>query len=222
MRNAILLQNGLILTTDNSAGIGEKEADIVRVDDEIVAYFAARVTLVEQWAAESYPISIVMHNFSGNKSWEKYLAGIEKLFVEIDQPCPVVTGSTESNMEMLQSALAVTMIGEKRQTNSADYIWCIYGNPCVGEEVLMDSDKIADIKKIWDGMASGLVQRVWPVGSAGIKEECQRLELPCNLDGWDISKSAGPATSVLLGISPDRMVEAIVHFGKYFELIFKS
>ncbi|MFF2753387.1 hypothetical protein ACFVR1_06465 [Psychrobacillus sp. NPDC058041] len=219
MRNAVLLQNGLLLTTDNSAGIGEKEADIVHVDDEIVAYFAARVTLVEQWAAGAHPISIIMHNFSGNKSWKKYLTGIEKLFIEIEQPCPVVTGSTESNMEMLQSAMSVTMIGEKRPTSNEESTWCIYGKPCVGQEVLMDADKIADIKKIWDGIASGLVQRVWPIGSTGIEAECKRLGLSCQLNGWDISKSAGPATSVLLGISPDRMVEAKVHFGKYFEEI---
>ena len=219
MRNAVLLQNGLILTTDNSAGIGEKEADIVSVDDEIVAYFAARVTLVEQWAAGAHPISIILHNFSGNKSWNKYLAGIKKLFVEIEKPCPVVTGSTESNMEMLQSAMAVTMIGEKRTTSNEESSWCIFGKPCVGQEVIIDTHKIADIKKIWDGIASGLVQHVWPIGSMGIEEECKRLGLPCQLNGWDISKSAGPATSVLLGISPDRVEEAKVHFGKYFEAI---
>ena len=82
--------------------------------DEVVAYFAGRVALMEQWAAGAHPVSIVLHNFSGNKSWDKYIAGMEKLFGEIDQPCPEITGSTESNMETLQSAMAVTMIGEQR------------------------------------------------------------------------------------------------------------
>ena len=159
MRNAVLLPNGLVLTTDNSAAIGEKEADVVQVTDEVVAYFAARVALMEQWAAGAHPVSIIVHNFSGNKSWEKYIAGMEKLFGEIDQPCPKITGSTESNMETLQSAMAVTMIGEQQITNAKNYTWYVYGTPCVGEEVMTESDKIANMKKIWDGVKSGFVQR---------------------------------------------------------------
>ncbi|WP_391119905.1 hypothetical protein [Psychrobacillus sp. L3] len=217
MRNAVLLPNDLVLTTDNSAAIGEKEADVVRVDDEVVAYFAARVALVEQWAAGAFPISIVLHNFSGNKSWEKYKVGIEKIFNELGQPCPVITGSTESNMETLQSAMAVTMIGERKRESDSACKWYVYGKPCVGEEVLMNLEKIADIKKIWNGITTGLVARVWPVGSAGIKEEFHQLGLHCHLQDWDILKSAGPATSVLLGVSTDRVEEAKLLFGKYFE-----
>ncbi|MDI2587783.1 hypothetical protein OR571_11815 [Psychrobacillus sp. NEAU-3TGS] len=219
MRNAVLLPNGLVLTTDNSAAIGEKQADIVQVPDEIVAYFAGRVALFEQWAAGAYPVSIVLHNFSGNKSWDKYIAGMEKLFGEIDQPCPEITGSTESNMETLQSAMAVTMIGTKQITSSENYAWYVYGKPCVGEEVMTESEKIADMKKILDGLNSGFVRRVWPVGSSGITGECEQLGLSCELKEWDTEKSAGPATSVLLGIANDGVKEAKLHFGQYFEKI---
>lgn len=222
MRNAVLLPNGFVLTTDNSAGIGEKEHDIVQVDDEVVAYFAARVALMEQWASESHPMSIVVHNFSGNQSWGKYMSGIEKVFQELELPSPLVTGSTESNMEMLQSAIAVTMIGEKRvsTTTTGEFVWFIYGKPCVGEEVLTEAETIADLKKVWDAMKSGLVLRVWPVGSAGIAEECQRLGLCGELEYWDVLKSAGPATSVLLGIVIDRIEEAKAYFGKHFVEIY--
>ena len=44
-------QMDFVLTTDNSAGIGEKEAMLFQLPDEIVSYFAARVALLEQWAA---------------------------------------------------------------------------------------------------------------------------------------------------------------------------
>lgn len=219
MRNAILLPNDLVLTTDNSAGIGGKSADLVRVDDEIVSHFAARVALLEQWAAGATPLSIVVHNFSGNKSWEKYVAGIENLFAMIGEPCPVISGSTESNMEMLQSAIAVTMIGEKVRKSDEASTWCVYGMPCVGDEVLNESEKVADLKKIWDGLTNGLVLRVWPVGSNGILAECKRLGLQGEVEDWDVLKSAGPATSVLLGISTNRIDEAVLHFGSYFEKI---
>ncbi|TQR18066.1 hypothetical protein [Psychrobacillus soli] len=219
MRNAVLLPNDLVLTTDNSAAIGEKEADVVQVSDEVVAYFAGRVALMEQWAAGAYPVSIVIHNFSGNKSWNKYVAGMEKLFGEINQPCPEITGSTESNMETLQSAMAVTMIGERQVTSAENYTWYVYGMPCVGEEVMTESEKTANMKKISDGVNSGFVQRVWPVGSTGIAGECKRLGLHCELSNWDTGKSAGPATSVLLGIANNRIEEAKLHFGTYFEEI---
>lgn len=219
MRNAILLPNDLVLTTDNSAGIGEKAADIVRANDEIVSHFAARVALLEQWAAGATPLSIVMHNFSGNKSWDKYVAGIANLFATIGEPCPVITGSTESNIAMLQSAVAVTMIGEKVRKSDEAFTWYVYGVPCVGDEVLNESEKVADLKKIWDGLTNDLVVQVWPIGSTGILEECKRLGLRGEVEGWDVLKSAGPATSVLLGIVTNRIDEATIHFGRYFEKI---
>lgn len=219
MRNAILMPNGFVLTTDNSAGIGEKAEDVVSTPDEIVSYFAARVALLEQWAANSTPLSIVVHNFSGDQSWAKYVAGIKKLFNEIGIECPEITGSSETNMETLQSAIAVTMLGERVEENNKEVRWYVYGKPSVGEEVIRDSDKIANLKKIREALNRGLVHQVWPVGSTGIKGECERLGLDGNLVDWDIEKSAGPATTVLLGIDILKEKEAKLHFGNYFEAI---
>ncbi|WP_419960998.1 hypothetical protein [Psychrobacillus sp. BM2] len=219
MRNAISLPNGFVLTTDNSAGIGEKMEDVVSTPDEIVSYFAARVALLEQWAASSTPLSIVVHNFSGDQSWAKYVAGIKKLFNEIGIECPEITGSSETNMETLQSAIAVTMLGERVEENNKEVRWYVYGKPSVGEEVIRDSDKIANLKKIREALNRGLVHQVWPVGSTGIKGECERLGLDGNLVDWDIEKSAGPATTVLLGIDILKEKEAKLHFGNYFEAI---
>ncbi|MEK3978783.1 hypothetical protein MKY37_06745 [Psychrobacillus sp. FSL K6-2836] len=219
MRNAVLLPNGFVLTTDNSAGIGEKVDDVVSTPDEIVSYFATRVALLEQWAANATPQSIVVHNFSGDQSWTKYVAGIEKLFNEIGLKCPEITGSSETNIETLQSAIAVTMLGEQVGENCKEIRWYAYGKPSVGEEVITDEDYIANLKKIRDAKNTGLVHRVWPVGSTGIKGECERLGLAGNLVGWDMEKSAGPATTVLLGIDIFKEKEAKLHFGDYFEAI---
>ncbi|MFJ7825571.1 hypothetical protein [Psychrobacillus sp. NPDC096623] len=219
MRNAVLLPNGFVLTTDNSAGIGEKIEDVVSTPDEIVSYFAARVALLEQWAAGATPLSIVVHNFSGNQSWVKYVDGIEKLFNEIGVKCPEITGSSETNMETLQSAIAVTMIGEKVEEYFAKIQWYAYGKPSVGAEVIKNSDKIANLKKIREAINTGLVHQVWPVGSNGIKGECERLGLHGNLVDWDVEKSGGPATIVLLGVDISKEKEAKLHFGDYFEAI---
>lgn len=219
MRNAVVLPNELVLTTDNSAGIGEKVDDVIFTPDEIVSYFAARVALLEQWAAGATPVSIVVHNFSGDKSWVKYVAGIEKLFDEMAEKHPQITGSSETNIETLQSAIAVTMLGRRKKDSLAETKWYAYGKPSVGEEVLNARDKIADLKKIREAINTGLVHDVWPVGSGGIREECNRLGLAGDLPGWDVEKSGGPATTVLLGVDIQKEIEAKLHFGDYFEAI---
>ena len=219
MRNAVTLPNGLILTTDNSAGIGEKEMDVVHTDDEVVAYFAARVCLLEQWAANAIPKTIIVHNFSGDQSWEKYVRGIYRLFQEIEGESPAITGSTETNMDTVQSAIAITMIGEQKQQMEKELSWFVYGKPSVGNEVLANTDKIASLQKIQQAREKGIVHRVWPVGSSGILEECRRIGLSGKLENWDTEKSAGPATTVILGVDTTRVHEAQQHFGEYFHKI---
>ena len=147
MRNAIDIGNGFIVTTDNSGGIGEKLQDIVNVPDRVTAYFAARVALLEQWASHAEPVSILIHNFSGSASWGNYVAGVTDLFHEAGLEVPPINGSSETNMELVQSAMAVTMIGKKMaaptQENSA---WFTYGTPLVGDEVRNRADEIASVR----------------------------------------------------------------------------
>ncbi|UZM97288.1 hypothetical protein OL548_18990 [Lysinibacillus sp. MHQ-1] len=40
------------------------------------------------------------------------------MFEETGLPCPVIAGSSESNMPTLQSGLAITMLGEIQQRKS--------------------------------------------------------------------------------------------------------
>lgn len=208
MRNAIGLGDGLVVTTDNSGGIGEKPLDAVAVPDRITAYFAARVTLLEQWAAQAEPVSVLIHNFTGPDSWHAYVAGVEEVFREANMEIPFITGSTETNMQLMQSAVAVTMIGKRRLVEEADELeWFAYGKPLVGNEVLDRSDEIASLRLIKKAMDSGLIQKIWPVGSGGILAEYRRLVAnpEVEIEGpVDMRSSAGPSTSVLLGINvPD-------------------
>ncbi|WP_186667952.1 hypothetical protein [Sporosarcina sp. BP05] len=222
MRNAIDIGNGFIVTTDNSGGIGEKLQDIVNVPDRITAYFAARVALLEQWASHAEPVSILIHNFSGNASWGNYVAGVTDLFHEAGLEVPPINGSSETNMELVQSAMAVTIIGKKSaartQENSA---WFTYGTPLVGDEVRNRADEIASARLIHEAMKSGIVQQIWPVGSSGILQEVRLLtgmkeaRVETILDPM---KSAGPSTVVLLAIPKMQIEEAkalfAVHLNK--------
>lgn len=220
MRNAIDIGNGFIVTTDNSGGIGEKPQDIIEVPDEVTAYFAARVALLEQWAAYATPTAILLYNFSGSASWDKYVQGITNLFHDAGLVVPQMSGSTETNIALMQSAMAVTIIGKKKaNVPSVDVTWFAYGKPLVGQEVIGRKDEIASLERIRTALEKEIVQRIWPVGSRGILAEYQALK-SCSIAtvslAIDGEKSAGPSTVVLLGITPDKIMEAQNHFGIYF------
>ncbi|MFC5604916.1 hypothetical protein [Sporosarcina koreensis] len=212
MRNAIALGDGHVVTTDNSGGIGEKLHDVVAVPDRVTAYFAARVALLEQWAAHADPIAVLIHNFSGEESWAMYVAGVEDVFRESNLDSPKISGSTETNMQLLQSAVAVTIIGKQRVVEEvAELEWYAYGTPLVGNEVLERRGEIASLRLIKEAMDNGLIQKVWPVGSKGILAEYRKLmgdPLVMIEADVDIHSSAGPSTSALLGINVDNIEKA--------------
>ena len=219
MRNALEIGGGFIVTTDNSGGIGEKVDDIFHVSDRVTAYFSARVALLDQWAAYAEPIAVLIYNFSGSVSWENYVQGVNDLFLEAGLGVPKISGSTETNMDLKQSAVAVTMIGQKQEVVVADDLqWFSYGTPLVGPEVIERADEVASIKLIHEAIARGIVQRIWPVGSRGIAAEV-RVLLDISLDEvdsvLDVNKSAGPSTVVLLAIPVEKMEVAINFFGKH-------
>ena len=217
MRNAIEIGNDLIVTTDNSGGIGEKVEDIVFASDRVTAYFAARVTLLEQWSANAEPMTVLIHNFSGSSSWENYVQGVVDLFQEVGIECPEITGSTETNMELVQSAVAVTMIGKKKEVCLGDELtWFTYGTPLVGNEVMERSDEIASMRQIHEAIDSGIIDRIWPVGSRGIENEARLMTDNPRArvkSVHDVKKSAGPATVIFVAIQPSKSKLASVHFG---------
>lgn len=217
MRNALLIDENLVVTTDNSGGIGEKTADLVSVSDKLTAYYAARVTLLEQWAAYAEPSAVLIHNFSGHASWDKYVQGVEDLFEEAGISCPPINGSTETNMELLQSAIAVTMIGKRRTMRTEVGKWFVYGIPLVGEEVIARKEEVASIGKIRKALHHHAIHRIWPVGSQGILHEIRRLmrdeHLRVSASAIDIHKSAGPSTAVLVEVPLDRIAETKKAFG---------
>ncbi|MCM3744206.1 hypothetical protein M3193_08625 [Sporosarcina luteola] len=217
MRNAVSLGDGFVVTTDNSGGIGEKPHDAVAVSDRVTAYFAARVALLEQWAVHAEPVSVLIHNFTGSDSWAAYVAGVEDVFRESNLDVPTITGSTETNMELMQSAVAVTMIGKQRLVEEVcELEWYVYGTPLVGNGVLDRREEIASLRLIKEGLDSGLIRKIWPVGSGGIFAEYRRLKGDPQIEieaDVDIHSSAGPSTSVLLGIDIPNIEKARQLFG---------
>ncbi|ANU10024.1 hypothetical protein A1A1_06307 [Planococcus antarcticus DSM 14505] len=217
MRHEIWI-DGFVITSDNAAGIGEKQHDVVFASNTTTAKFAARVALLEQWAAGSEPEAVLLHNFSGASQWDDYVAGLTELFTEAETVLPSISGSTESNMPTLQSGIAVTMIGkQQRNLVPADSLsWFAYGVPLVGEEVRTKANQIADIGSIKKALEIALIERVWPVGSKGIAQEFELLmERRVGMStALDVETSGGPATCVLVGVQQSNAERAQRYFGE--------
>lgn len=225
MRNAIKI-GGLIATSDNTAAIGEKTQDVVSAPDKLTAYLTARVTFIEQLAANALPSHIILANFSGDAAWSRYVAGIQQVFDEAGLNCPQIDGSTESNMPTLQSGLSITMLGEQQKrtaTKREQLSWYTYGLPLVGNEILAQLEDVAQLQPIFQAWKEGLVQQVWPVGSKGLQAEFIRLfgeqQVKSSLD---VEKSAGPCAVVLLGIQPEKEQLAQKKFPRNFEKLRKT
>ncbi|WP_258954817.1 hypothetical protein [Lysinibacillus fusiformis] len=220
MRNAMKV-GGLIATMDNAAAIGEKPQDIVPASDQLTAYMTARVTFLEQLAAQALPVQILLANFSGDAAWSRYESGIQQVFEETGISCPAIAGSSESNMPTLQSGLAITMLGEIQQRkawNPEQLSWYTYGLPLVGEELLAQPDDVAQLQPVYQAWLAEIVQQVWPVGSKGLQGECVRLfgeqVVECS---HHMTKSAGPSTVILLGVHPEKEQLAHQFFQRNFE-----
>ncbi len=215
-RNALQL-GGFVITTDNSGGIGEKTDDLVAVPDRITARFATRVALLEQWTAGAEPEAVLLHNFSGDASWDRYCEGIRDVFDEIGTPTPQITGSSETNMQLRQSAVAVTLFGKQTlEPGLSKGDWYTYGTPLVGSDVLIREPEIASLAVLNEARRTGLLQRIWPVGSSGILTEWRAATgnpVAETASVLDLTSSAGPATVVLLQIHPSQLAGAKHHFG---------
>lgn len=196
MRHAVSLGGGLWMGMDNSAGIGEKPQDIIQAPNELVAYMATRVALLELWCAGAEPHAILLTNFTGESAWQDYEKGIQQVFNEIETPLPPLAGSTESNIETLQSGLAVQLIGRITQDIDTRGDWYLIGSPLVGQAVLERADEVVSLGELHQALKSGAVSYVHPCGSGGVAKELERLGIAATVE---VPRgSAGPSTCVLV------------------------
>jgi hypothetical protein len=202
-------EESLIIASDNSGGIGTKEHDLVRVSYETVAYYSFRVAAMECIAAGGELVSVVLHNFCGDASWSKLINGIQKGLDELNLKDIPITGSTESNFNLEQSAVGLVVIGKKSLDKKTEKIFsnnlklAVIGMPLVGNEVIDLAHEVVPlstfqkVSKLEDIL-------IWPVGSKGILTELNQMfhtkefskEMLCT--ELDIVKSSGPATCFII------------------------
>ncbi|WHY79680.1 ATP-binding protein [Neobacillus sp. WH10] len=220
----------LILSCDNSGAIGMKAQDTVHVPYETVAYYSLRVAVMECIAAGGKPISIVLHNFCGNGPWEELLRGIKKGLLELGLKDVPITGSTESNFPLLQSAVGLIVLGIKPNGKITDFMFsdklkfAVIGSPLVGNEVLDQSDDIVPLS-IFQEINKANDVMILPVGSKGILFELnqmfanEKFTRDMVITNLDILKSSGPSTCFIAVYHTEQEEELIRIAGGFFHSI---
>lgn len=206
----------LVISADNSGGVGEKEHDLVHVPYETVAYFGLRVALMELLAVGAEPVSVVIQNFNDEAVWERLEAGVQKVFHEAGIGSVPVSGSTESNFRLLQSATGFICIGKINTKNIRIGVTpehaklAVIGKPLVGEEVLTEQEHVAPLSLFYKLLHTKGVYEIVPVGSKGIEHELKGLALANRREvdlpakgTLDLKKSAGPSTCFIMSYSPE-------------------
>src|SRR5699024_1485130 len=106
-------QEELVIASDNIGAIGMKSLDEVRIPYYVVSYFAFRVAYMDCVAAGGNPFAISLMNFNGDEAWEELLQGINNGVNELHIDELPVTGSTETNFTLQQSATSITILGKR-------------------------------------------------------------------------------------------------------------
>ncbi|MCA0991326.1 ATP-binding protein [Pseudalkalibacillus hwajinpoensis] len=234
MRDGTVIELGaetLIITSDNSGAIGMKEQDHVAVPYDVVSYYAFRVAVMENIALGGVPVSVVMHNFCGDREWEALVSGVERGKRELGFNHEItITGSSETNMPMLQSALGVVVVGKRKDELPEVRLddatkFAVIGKPLVGDKVVKEASEIAPLDLFcWISEQDG-VQAVLPVGSKGILYELNELvEEDVEVEErmvraeLDLYKSSGPATCFIVaydgGLENHLRKRAGLHFNR--------
>lgn len=215
-----------VIASDNSGAIGEKEADVVSVSYETVIYYGLRVAVMECMAVGAKPVAIVVQNFVGDHLWEKFEQVVKRICEELSTPPLPITGSTESNFSLEQSALGLVVLGRVKKSElkvgvtPKDAKIAVIGTPLVGNEVMEQNEKVAPLSLFQSLLNHRGVYEIIPCGSKGMIHEyrlitgAQELEHPT----IDVTKSAGPATCFLMTYDEKWEAEIKHIAGRYFFL----
>ncbi|AZB42683.1 ATPase [Bacillus sp. FJAT-42376] len=196
----------LVAAADNAGAIGERELDQVKAPIEVTASLTLRVALMECMSVKAVPFSVLIHNFMGDEAWGRIEKACLHLLKEARAEGAAIAGSTESNMEMVQSALGITVLGKVRKKDyqagctPPDAAIAVIGEPLVGSEVLEKKDRMIPLSLFMKLVSHPGVYEMIPAGSKGIAHEALILNPQARLinGGLDLYKSCGPASCAVI------------------------
>lgn len=208
----------MIVSSDSDGGIGPKKFDTVFSPPYDLGRLGARVPLMEMIASGSTPLLVVdVLAVEMDPTGKEIIKGVIDEAVEAGlNNSTVVTGSTEDNVQTVQTGMGVVIIGlvEKKDFNpgksvKSDIVVSI-GKPKSAPEfkVLYNDPEIANTKTVRLLNQLPFIHDILPVGSKGIKHEFYEIGKSAGLNPYyfdveevDISKSAGPSTCCLVSLN---------------------
>lgn len=207
-----------LLACDSIGGIGAKEADVIKVSEEVVGYFLCRVPLMELLSQGVSPgVAVLTLANEKTPTAEGVYRGVAMALEEIGiDPSMILNGSTEENIPTIQTGTGITLIGATGKdfafsTSPAGSQIYALGIPKVGDAVLEDKGEIVPLALITELKQNKDIFELLPVGSKGCIYEANELARTSGLrfkeadtlPSW-AHDSAGPACVVLATVDhPD-------------------
>lgn len=208
----------LVVACDSDGSIGPKPNDAVPCPGYKLGRLAARVPLMELIAAGARPILVadtlaVEMSPTGEGIIQGVLAEVALTGLDAD----AVTGSTEDNVPTSSTGVGVTVLGHLTierlragKAHAGDRVLLV-GRPKSGPEddFAHDDPEILDLPALQALMGLAHVKDIVPVGSSGVRYECDTLARSAGLrfveEGkWPVpsDKSGGPATAAVAAATP--------------------
>lgn len=208
----------LVIACDSSAGIGEKQADVVAIDPAITAAYSLRVPLLELLCFGATPVAIT--DTIGNElhpTGERIISGIRGEMQRAGLADLPLNGSTEDNMATLTTSIGVTVVA-RIETAKLPVVGrhelAVFqmGTPYVADQVVAHLDSIFSYDAVRQLVQRDDVVDLLPVGSKGVANETAQMaqthglnvEATVDLTDEAFTQSAGPATVLLVGVRADQ------------------
>jgi len=233
----IKFPNRMILTIGytSSGGIGPKQMDKVKTDSFTLGKMMARVALMDVLSTGSWPIAIIATlSVEMSPTGFNITRGIKSEMRKIDLDPQILCVNTEENISVEQTGLGITVVGLGLEgdlrvgtTQIGDVIIAV-GEPHVGEEVIEAEryHRIADLRDVIQFLQTKRVHEIIPVDTMGILHKARflahsigrQIRFYENIE-FDLKKSAGPATSILISVDRDGINGVIKELKKPYALI---
>jgi len=216
--------HAVVVGSTSSGAVGPKSMDKVKVEARVLGKFLARVALMDVAATGAFPLLLsatlgVEKEPTGREILEGIRSEVAVLGLEPNQ---VLMENTEENFETVQTGVGLTVVGFANEedlrlgkTRPGDLLVAI-GRPKVGDEVIPAEVKgeIADLRNIALLSQKKYIHDIVPVGTFGIAYDAKMMAYAVGRQlkfaeetQIDLSKSAGPATVVLVTIDKEKAEE---------------
>ena len=228
--------HAIVAGSTSSGAVGPKEFDKVKVDGQVLGKFLARVALMDVITTGAFPLLLSLTLGVEKQSTGATIAeGVSREAQSIGlDPQQVLLENTEDNFQTVQTGAGLTVVGLANEnelrlgkTLPGDLIVAV-GRPKVGEEVIAAEvrGEIADLRNVAQLSQCRYVHDISAVGGFGIASEAKMMAYGVGRQlklwekpGIDLSKSAGPATVILVTIDRERLDDLVSLISKPINVI---